>query len=550
MLEKPWMKFSSLPTGSGGFSELFRDYIDNYANLQQFFTVDFRKRNGYAQLAETISAKFSKRTELVDLLLKQNNEYKTTEKTLEHIKLFANANTVAIVTGQQVGMLGGPLYTIYKTVTAIKLAEELNASLPDFRFVPVFWLEGEDHDFEEMNNIGLLNLENQCVTLEYHLGGAPSEKNNGAIGNIVFDEHLKTFYEGIESTLIPTEFREPLLELLKSCYATGTTFEKAFTSWLQTLFPDAGLVFISSNNKDAKQLLKHLFVKEINEFPGMTQRIIAQSAKLEHDYHAQIKPKALNLFCFHKGGRYLIEPREHDFSLKGTRQYFTKDELLRLAEETPEFFSPNVALRPICQDTLLPTFAYIAGPSEVAYFAQLKTVYEYFDLQMPIIYPRASATLLEQRQHSIMEKYNLPIDTFFGSVEKVASAVIGSLSEVKVDDLFGEASRKLYDMANELKFGVEMVDPTLLGPLENTQKKMDELLLLLKSKTMEAQRKRHEIALRQINKVVNTLYPEGTFQERFLNITYYMNKYGLEFTDTIKAKLEIDNFAHQLITIP
>ncbi|TAK55296.1 MAG: bacillithiol biosynthesis cysteine-adding enzyme BshC [Bacteroidetes bacterium] len=549
MLEQPWIDYTALPRSGEGFSQLFTDYITDFPKLQSFFTSDFRKRQHFSQFAEHICKRFTIREELVKLLASQHESFGGSARSMENIQLLAEPNTVAIVTGQQVSLLGGPLYTVYKTLTAIKLSEELNATIPEFRFVPVFWLESEDHDFAEMNHIGILNPENQCLSLEYHLGGAPVEKNIGAIGEVSFDDHLLTFFERFQNGLVPTEFRPQLLEMLQKSYAPGISFSKAFTSWLNSLFPEAGLVFISSNDKNAKQLLKHIFIKEINEFPAVTQRIIAQSAKLEDEYHAQIKPRALNLFCFHKGGRYLLEPREHDFSLKGTRQYFTKDELLRFAEETPEFFSPNVALRPICQDTLLPTLAYIAGPSEIAYFAQLKAVYEYFNLEMPIIYPRASATILEQRHLSIMDKYNQPVETFFNETEKVAQAVLTSLSEVNVDDLFAESSRKVYDMANELKFGLEMIDPTLLGTLEHTQIKIEEILLTLKNKAMESQRKRHEIALRQVYRVSNAVFPEGTFQERFLNIAYFMNKYGLDFPKRLSNELLIDQFKHQLIVL-
>jgi len=548
-MEQPWIQYSSLPRGGEGFSNLFCDYIDNFGKLQQFFIADYRKRNNYSHYAQTICSRFTKRAELASLLEKQADIFGASEKTRENISLLSQPNTLAIVTGQQVSIGGGPLYTIYKTITAIKLAEELNASIPEYRFVPVFWLEGEDHDFAEMNHLGFLTPEHECHRHNYYLGGSPSDKNIGAIGEVVFDEHLDGWYDKLLSLLQPTEYRESVFGLLKNSYHPGISFGKAFSSWLNALFPDAGLVFISSNDKDAKQMLKHIFVKELNEYPSVTQRIIAQSATLENEYHAQIKPRALNLFYFHKGGRYLLEPREHDFSLKGIRHYFTKDDLLKIADETPEHFSPNVALRPICQDTLLPTLAYVAGPSEVAYFAQLKSVYEYFNLPMPIIYPRASATILEPRQIAIMEKYGLPLLSIFDSVDKVASTVMETLSEVKVDDLFGEASRKVYDLANELKFGLEMIDPTLLGPLEHTQTKVDEVLTALKNKTVEAQRKRHEIALRQISRVSNSLFPDNMFQERFINIIYYMNKYGLNVPQILYRDLQIDQFQHQLLTI-
>ncbi|MBI3189420.1 MAG: bacillithiol biosynthesis BshC, partial [Ignavibacteriales bacterium] len=203
MTETQLIDFSSLPHSGEGFSDLFCDYTNNFAKLQSFFAVDFHKRNQYAQIAADVCKRFTKRAELSTLLQQQNELLSAQPKTFENIQLLSETNTLAIVTGQQVGMLGGPLYTIYKTITAIKLAEELKTSLPEYNFVPVFWLEGEDHDFQEMNNIGLLDAENQAKRIEYLYGGTPSEKNIGAIGNIVFDEHIKTFFDNIQNTLLP-----------------------------------------------------------------------------------------------------------------------------------------------------------------------------------------------------------------------------------------------------------------------------------------------------------------------------------------------------------
>ncbi len=173
--------------------------------------------------------------------------------------------------------------------------------------------------------------------------------------------------------------------------------------------PDEGLVFLSANHPRLKPLLSPIFQKEISEFPQSSQLVIGQSAELEQKYHAQIKTKSINLFMFHKGGRYLIEPREPDFSLKGTRHFMGKEELLRIARETPELLSPNVVLRPMAQDTLLPTVAYVGGPSEIAYHAQLGPVYDHFGVTQPVVYPRASASFLEERVQRAMEKYGIDV---------------------------------------------------------------------------------------------------------------------------------------------
>jgi bacillithiol biosynthesis cysteine-adding enzyme BshC len=551
-----WLSVEDIPHTLGGYSRLYCDYLINFPKVQQYYETDFhlyesssRQPQNYGQRAEQISSKFPYRSELVEILTDQNKNFGATDKTFEHIQLLADSKTLAIVTGQQVGMFSGPLYTLYKTITTIKLAAHLKTVLPDFNFVPIFWLEGEDHDFQEMNYIRLLNAEHKPTDIIYQHDEKALEKNLGAVGELVFNSTLSQFFEQVQKTMSNSEFKAKVLTLFQEIYQQGTSFNKAFASLMNKLFPDAGLIFVSSNDKKFKRLLAPIFKQEIETVPQTSQLIIEKSAELETKYHAQIKPKALNLFLFHKGGRYLIEPRENDFSLKGVRQYFQKDELLKLVEETPEVFSPNVALRPICQDTILPTLCYVAGPSEIAYFAQLKPVYTFFNLTMPIIYPRASATILETNQEKILEKYQLELTELFQHPEKSQRKVIDLVSEVNIDELFANAKKRTDEMMNEMKFGLNHIDPTLLGALETTRSKVESQLDILREKTVEAQKKRHEVALRQINKVTNSLLPNGNLQERELNVLHFLNKHGFDFINHLQSEIQIDKFMHQVIRI-
>ena len=549
MSELNSINFNDLPHSAGGLSELYSDYLNDYQKVGQFFQTDFHSIQNVSAVTERVKHQSQHRAMLVEVLTEQNRQFGCSEKTLEHIRSLADETTFAVVTGQQVGILGGPLYTMYKTITAIKLTKQLNDTFPQYKFVPVFWLEGEDHDFEEVNNVGLLNSEHQPMKIEYLINGKPLEKNIGAVGELLLDDSVTGFFEQIERTLHNSEFKQPLLDQLRNIYASGSTLNTSFAKFLNVFFDEAGLVFISSNDKRLKQLLIPIFQKEIQEYPRVSQLIIQQSAELEDRYHAQIKTKALNLFLFHKGGRYLIEPRENDFSLKGTRHYFTKEELIRIATETPELLSPNVALRPICQDTLLPTVAYVGGPSEIAYFAQLKSVYEYFDLAMPVIYPRASITIIEEKLERILEKYELQLIEFFEGTDKVNDKVVEMVSEVKIEEMFKEASNKINDLINEMKFGLNYIDSTLLGPLDSTRTKMESHLQFLKEKVVDAQKRKHEIALRQVQKAANTIFPNNNFQERELSIIYFLNKYGPDFVKFLKNEIKIDHFGHQIIRV-
>ncbi|MBA4319093.1 MAG: bacillithiol biosynthesis cysteine-adding enzyme BshC [Flavobacterium sp.] len=540
------IKFRDLPT-VGGFSDLFNDYISDFQKVQNFYELDFHSPENFKLKCETVQQEFQNREGICNILLNQNRDFGCGENTFVNISRLQEENTFAIVTGQQVGIVGGPLYTLYKIFTLLKLKDQLNDNYPEMKFVPVFWLESEDHDFEEVNYVNIVNNENQIKPIYYPR--PPKSEYHASVGDISFDISVAAFIQEVSSALPNSEFKENIIGLLNQAYSPGVTFEKAFVQWINLLLPDSGIIFISPNDRNIKKLLSGIFQKEIVEYPLTSQLVIQKSAELEKNYHAQVKPRALNLFLFYKDGRFLIEPRENDFSLKGTRKFFTKDELMSIATETPELLSPNVVLRPICQDRILPTVAYVAGPSEIAYFAQLKPVYKNFGLTMPIIYPRASATILEDKVARILEKYELNIENIYEGYENTSERVMNFVSEVKIDELFNESNQRVTDLLSEMKFGLGYIDQTLLGALENTQLKIEAALQVLKEKTHASQKHKHEVALKQVEKVFNNVFPNGNFQERELNIINYLNKYGLDFHKWLMSELQFEKFEHQIIEI-
>jgi bacillithiol synthase len=541
------LDYRKLPASAGGYTDLFFDYISDYRSVAPFFPGNFRDYDAYGALMKDRTV--ADRDALADALEEENRAFGASPKAFANIALLRRPSTYAVVTGQQVGLFGGPLYTLFKTVTAIKLAAHLKTKFPASDFVPVFWLEGEDHDFQEMNHVVVLSSENLPVTVDYLHGDVLPDRNLGPIGELQFNEALDRTFGTLENALQKTEYTASLIERLRAHYRRGKTFTQAFAGWLTSLLGDQGLVFISSNHPKLKQLLVPLFEREITEFPQSSQLVISQSAELEKEYHAQIKAKSLNLFIFHKGGRYLIEPRETDFSLKGTRHFIPKDELLRIARESPGQLSANVVLRPLCQDMLLPTVAYVAGPAEIAYHAQLRPVYRHFGVAQPIVFPRASASFLEERVQRAMEKYSLELPEFFGDINKVTSKVVEQIAEVKLEQVFASTSRRIHESLTELRFGLNEVDPTLLGALENAVTRIDQNVGVLKEKATAAQKRRNDTAVRQVERAANGLLPNGGMQEREINILYFMNKYGPDVVDRMFRELDIHAFAHQILTV-
>jgi bacillithiol biosynthesis cysteine-adding enzyme BshC len=542
-----WLDFRQLPPAAGGFSELFFDYLYDFERVREFFPANFRENASFETVMNGIDAAGRDRSVLQKVLTEQNSGGEESQRTLENIRLLGKSGTYAVVTGQQVGLFGGPLYTLYKSITAVSLAQKLSMKFPGKNFVPVFWIEGEDHDFQEMNHVSVLDQENAPVRIEYLPGGVMPEKNVGAVGEMVFDDTIRTTIDKMESFLARTEYTPSLAASLRECYAPGVTFNKAFQSWINRLLPASGLVFLSPNEPRLKKLLSPLFTRELTEFPRISQMVISRSAELERRYHAQVKPKSINIFLFHKGGRYLIEPRESDFSLKGTRAFFTKEQLLQIAAETPEQLSPNVVLRPICQDMLLPTVSYVGGPSEIAYHAQLQPLYEDIGIPQPVIYPRASVSLVQTNLLRAMEKYGLELPEFLGDIGKVTAKVVEQISEIKLETLFANVARDLHDALGELKFGLNEIDPTLLGALENVAAKIDVNIGVLREKSVAAQKRRNETSVRQIEKAAAGLLPSGSLQERELTPLYYMNKYGPGLGSWLTDRIDITGFKHQIL---
>jgi len=544
-----WIDFGELASFADTFSSLFTDYVSDYGKVQQYYGGNFREEAHWKSLIKRVSERPIDRSALVQILANQNKSFHCGVRTLAHIDSLLNDNAVAVVTGQQVGLFTGPLYTIYKTLTTLKLVDELGTRFPEFIFVPVFWLEGEDHDYEEVNSVNLVNTSNEVATFEYQLRTPSSETNLGAVGKIEFDDGIVQLFEAIDQSLIQTEFKPKVLDLFRTAYQKGMSFNRAFAHLMNVLLENSGLVFLDPNDVEVKRLLAPLFQRELSETPKFCQLVIDQSAELEKQYHAQVKPKPLNLFFFHHGGRYLLEPRADGYSLKGTRQHLTREFVQQAAVQSPELFSPNVVLRPICQDWLLPTVAYVGGPSEVAYFAQLKTLYREAQIPMPAIYPRASVTIVEEKVEIVLERFSLSLMDLFQDIELVKSRVAGQMAQLNIDELFASTLLSFQELFEQIKEPLQSIDPTLLGALENTTRKIEGQIAGLKEKAVGAQKRRHEVALRQIDKAANLVFPHSHFQERELNVLYFLNKYGMEFLRWLYDELKIDAFKHQIIKL-
>ncbi|MFI5201968.1 MAG: bacillithiol biosynthesis cysteine-adding enzyme BshC, partial [Candidatus Kapaibacterium sp.] len=408
------MDIASLPY----FTPLVRDYLTRFGTspIRDFFAIS--PEAPHEQMREIIDARILReralppmhRTAVVAAIRSLHASLgPISGAAAHHLELLEQPETLAVVTGQQAGMLGGPLYTFYKAFTAIELSKSLAEQFPVFSFVPVFWIETEDHDLEEISSAHVLSSEGQLESIRYvpsQIAANPEQLWRRQAGPLALEEEsLQQFFSGLTTSLAPTDFSAEVFELLRRCYTPGRSIAHAFASLFTHYFSTEGLLVIDANSRELKSLAKDLFRREIETSPQLSDRIVLTSEKLEETYHAQVKPRALNLFYVNEDGdRLPITERERtsgsaerSFFLKGSRKVFTLQELLDTLETHSERFSPNVVMRPLYQDSLLPTVAYVAGPGEMAYFAQFQPSYEWAGIPMPLIRPRVTNTLIEER---------------------------------------------------------------------------------------------------------------------------------------------------------
>ncbi len=541
-----YISFSDIPK----HQNLFLDYLYEFQNVQEFYENNFRSKEDYILLFKKISQSKSKREFDLSGLLKDQyaDSANVSSKTLRNIELLNNHKTIAILTGQQLGILGGPLYTIAKILTTIRLANQFSERYDEFKFVPVFWLEGDDHDFNEVRSINIFDIENQILNIGYKEEISDDDAKQ-SIGGILFDESLNEFFTKLEGSLRETEFKPELLSRLKEYYKVGKSFKQSFKDLLMWLFDEYGLVIFDPQDPKIKSILKPIFKKEVNDFSIHTQKLIQTSARLEELYHAQVKVKPVNLFYHTDDGRFSIEPVDDVFKLRRKRKQFTKDEILAEIENAPERFSPNVLLRPICQDYIFPTGFYVAGPSEISYFAQVTPLYNFYNIVTPIVYPRASFTLLEKNVAAALDKYDLSMNDIFLGFDELKEKVIAELSENNIENVFHESENDIELIFDKLKENLFAIDKTLVDSSGKTKEKILSAINELKTKAVKAQENKHETTIRQLTRISNLLYPNGNLQEREINFTYFYNKYGRELIRKLYDEISVSEFEHQIITL-
>lgn len=528
------------------FPELFVDYCTKPDVLADFYSGDWRDVSVRRETAARVHRQPADREGLADVLAAQNDEWGGGTAAQRNVEALRDPESVAVVTGQQVGLFTGPLYTIYKTITTLQLAEEW-AEQTGRTVVPVFWVEGEDHDFEEIGTTQVLRR-NDLATLSYD---ADVGDNPGAVGRLELADGIRNVVERLDEVLPSSDFKPTVMDRVRAAYQPGTRLEDAFAHLLRSLFEGEGLVFINPDDARLKALTRPLFRREVEDSDTAIARIDATSQALrDRGYHAQVHARPTNLFWLEDDGRYAIDRGgDGQFALRGTNRTFSRTELLGRLEAEPERFSPNVVLRPLMQDYLLPTAAYVAGPGEVSYFAQYADVYDWAGLEMPLIHPRVSVSLVEGKVQKVLDKYDRTVCDFRSQIDALFQEVVLETMEVDIDEAFQEATSQMHKALNGLKPKVEAVDRTLASSTEATRAALVEEMEALKQRTVRAEKRHHDQVEAQLQKAQANLRPGGRLQERTINVLYYLNKYSVDLIDDFRQSLSTDTAEHQIVSL-
>lgn len=507
-MERPALPLSSLPQTT----RLFADFLDHFPKVSEFYAHSPGEAGilaGAHDLCEA-PADAAMRASVVEILRGQNQKLGADESVTRNLDRLRDS-AVAIVTGQQTALFGGPAYTIYKAISAIHWAIRLTEQ--GIAAVPIFWMATEDHDFAEVDHVA------------WPSGGEVGQLKiapepgaiGGAVGSIPLGDEISGIVEAAISTLAGPRAAE-IAGALRDAYRRGETLGGAFGKLMARLFVGRGLILLDPLDKGLHRLAAPLFRKAAEQSEELSQELVARGKALEHKgYHSQVRvmPQSTLLFRYVDGKREPIRQRGSGYV--AGKMTFTRDELLAALDQRPEEFSPNALLRPVMQDTLLSTAAYIGGPAEVAYFAQAQAIYHKLRVGMPAILPRASFTLVDPRTSRILRKYKLNVPDLFRGSKRIREKMEHESLPKGLTRRFRIGERSLTRLLKTLRSPLRRLDPTLAGALDTAQRKILYQYSKLSAKAGRAEGFRTGVLTRDWRQLRDMLYPHKELQERTLS---------------------------------
>lgn len=500
-------------------SQLFTDYLYHFERVAAFYAWSPHEPASYRGAAARIEFPAERRAALVAALREQNGDSAALEA-------LAQAGTVAVLTGQQVGLFSGPCYTIYKAITAAGLARRLSDS--GIPAVPVFWPATEDHDFAEVSHCRVFDPAHHPVRLEI----SASNSDRRPVGEIPIE---KPPLDALRQALREFPFADQTLALVEDAYAPGQTLGAAFVGLLRQLLP--GLLYFDPMHPSSRRLAAPMLRQAVEAAPALAARLQHRDRQLTAaGYHSQVHLEAHTslVFLLENGRRQALDRRDHDYATLSSRA---------------EQLSPNALLRPVVQDYMLPTVAYVGGAAELAYLAQSQVIYEELRRPMPVAVPRQSATLLDAHSAKLMKRYGLALPDFFAGEEAVGERIARTLVPPELTAIMEDAKSKSARTLDSLGAALTAFDATLAAALDTSRRKIAWQLSKIERKTAREALRRHDRAGADAASLNGLIYPQRHLQERFYTVLPFLARYGPTLIDRLSEALTLDCRDHRVVVL-
>jgi bacillithiol biosynthesis cysteine-adding enzyme BshC len=513
-----------------GTSRLFADFTYHPDRVAQFYPWATKGAAAFPEVAARIDFPDSRRAALIELLREQNGSSPLLDR-------LGRPGTVAVVTGQQVGFLSGPAYTIYKALTAVRLAERLTEN--GIEAVPVFWLATEDHDFAEVNHAWVYDHDHQPSRLECIASPVP----NQPVGGIALDGFD---WDALATALNGLPFTDQVLDLAKNAYRPGVSMGQSFRELTSALLGRHQLLYVDPMAESVRRMAAPLMRDAIAKGKLLKKKLLERNKELTAaGYHAQVHVDEHNTLAFLlEDGRRLSLRRPNDHYVVGGRLISVAD-----MQNQAEHLSPNALLRPVVQDYILPTIAYIGGPAELAYLAQSEVLYRELLGRQPVALHRTGFTLLDARSQKLMNRYGICLPDFFHGEhelkERIAARLIPQELKVLVSRTRETAVQAIHNLTGEL----DRFDPTLAKASARSRRKIEHQIQKLESKVAREILVKDEIAARSAASLNGLLYPHKHLQERLYSILPMVAEHGLELIGRLYDHVQLDCPDHRLITV-
>ncbi|MFT8323033.1 MAG: bacillithiol biosynthesis cysteine-adding enzyme BshC [Bacillus sp. (in: firmicutes)] len=538
----------SMKTGSS----FVLDYIEQTKGIREFFHYSFRDQVSYEERVKELNTRQFMRQEVADYIEKYMEKFPSSQKVQESIAKLRKEDSVVVIGGQQAGILTGPLYSIHKVISIILLAKEKEQQL-GIPVVPVFWIAGEDHDYLEVNHLFAPGKEKMVKVVYPQKVIEKKMASDIQLDKTVCLEWVEEIIENYGET----EFSQRLLIFLKEAIAQSTTFVDLFSYITMELFREYGLLLVDSGDKDLRLLEKEIFLKQLDYAENLADSVAEQQSLVHNAGYPlviEMSENAANLFYYDEAiqERVLLQydAEQQLFIGKDGTVQFSKEQLKEIASEFPYKLSNNVVTRPITQDLLFPTLAFIGGPGEIAYWAELKKAFECIGIKMPPIVPRLNITLLERCVEADIKELELTIpDIILSGTTEKCEQFLHSVANEKIDGILSQLKEDV--QKNYLQLEEELLKDSkgLLPLLKKNEGFLLKQLNFMGMKVEESVKQKHEVIVNKFNRIERNMKPAGSPQERVWNITYFLNKYGMDFLeDIMKLPMEFDG-THKVIKL-